>query len=33
MELVALVILTSKAVIWICTATIVLWFTLAVLRG
>lgn len=33
MELITLVILTSKAIIWMCTATIALLFTLSVMRG
>ena len=33
MELITLVILTAKALVWVCLAAMALWFTLAVLRG
>ena len=33
MELIALVIITAQAIVWICVAAMALWFTLAVLRG
>lgn len=32
-ELIALVILTAQAMLWVCAATVALWFTLAILRG
>ena len=33
MELIALVVLTSQAILWICAATLALWLTLGILRG
>lgn len=33
MELITLVVLTSKAILWICAAVLALWLTLSLLRG
>ena len=33
MELIALVVLTSKTVLWMCAAVLALWLTLGILRG
>ena len=33
MELIALVIITAQALIWVCLAAMALWLTLGILRG
>ena len=33
MELITLVVLTSKAILYMCGAVLALWFTLSILRG
>ena len=33
MELIALVVLTCKTVLWMCAAVLALWLTLSLLRG